>query len=39
MRFNEKSDVQKHISGRKSPLFLHKNKIENYATPPQPCLF
>jgi hypothetical protein len=32
MRFNEKSDVQKHFSNRKTPLFLHKAKLEDYTS-------
>jgi hypothetical protein len=31
MRSNQKSDVPKHFSNRKIPLFLHKNKMEDHA--------
>jgi hypothetical protein len=31
MRFNEKSDVQKHFSNKHSPMFLHEASTENHA--------
>ena len=31
MRFNEKSDVQKHFSNKHRPTFLHEAGTENHA--------
>jgi len=31
MRFNEKSDVQKHFSKKHRPTFLHQGSTENHA--------
>ena len=31
MRFNEKSDVQKHFSNKHRPTFLHEASTENHA--------
>ncbi len=31
MRFNEKSDVQKHFSSKHRPTFLHEASADNHA--------
>ena len=31
MRFNDKSDVQKHFSSKHRPTFLHEASTENHA--------